>query len=145
MNNNSFRERLAELMEERSINTIALSKEIGYSNSVISRWLKKEIYPKLQTIKILADYFGCSVDYLAGRSEIFVGESSAGNADFVEQVQFLLKEKRVSAYKAAKIISIDRSLFSKWKTGQAPTLIMLIKLADYFNCSIDFLIGRSGS
>lgn len=132
-------------MEERAINTIALSREIGYSNSVISRWLKKEIYPKLQTIKALADYFGCSVDYLAGRSETFAFEAGVSGADFIGRVELLLKEKKVKAYKAAKDISIDRSLFSKWKNGQSPTLIMLIKLADYFGCSIDYLIGRSDS
>ena len=46
----------------------------------------------------------------------------------------------------AKEIGISSGILTKWKnSGALPSGETLIKLADYFNCSIDYLIGRTAS
>ncbi len=41
-------------------------------------------------------------------------------------------------------IGISSGVISTWKKeGYCPSGEMLIKVADYFNCSIDYLVGRS--
>lgn len=43
----------------------------------------------------------------------------------------------------AKEINISSGIVSKWKTvGTLPNGETLIKLAEYFNCSVDYLLGR---
>lgn len=43
-----------------------------------------------------------------------------------------------------KEIGISSSVITHWKQdGSYPTIELLLKIADYFDCSIDYLIGRS--
>lgn len=43
-----------------------------------------------------------------------------------------------------KEIGISSGILTKWKKdGSMPGGELLIKIADYFDCSIDFLVGRS--
>ena len=64
----NFAERLDELMAEKKMNSLRLSKEIGGSDRVIGAWRKGEYEPKLESLIRLADFFDVSLDYLAGRS-----------------------------------------------------------------------------
>jgi len=44
----------------------------------------------------------------------------------------------------AKELGISSGVVSKWKNQNTlPTCEMLILLSDYFNCSLDYLVGRS--
>ncbi len=40
-------------------------------------------------------------------------------------------------------IGISSGIITKWKSGSIPNGENLIKLSDYFNCSIDYLLGRT--
>ena len=66
----NFAERLDELMVEKKMNSLRLSKEIGGSDRVIGAWRKGEYEPKLESLIRLADFFDVSLDYLAGRSDV---------------------------------------------------------------------------
>ena len=66
----NFAERLDELMAEKKMNSLRLSKEIGGSDRVIDAWRKGEYEPKLESLIRLADFFNVSLDYLAGRSDV---------------------------------------------------------------------------
>lgn len=55
-------------------------------------------------------------------------------------------EKRgVSAYRVAKETGISESLFSKWKKNPTSEIASqtLVLIADYFDCSVDYLLGRT--
>lgn len=43
----------------------------------------------------------------------------------------------------AKIIGISNATTTKWKKGSIPNGETLIKIADYFDCSVDYLLGRT--
>ena len=44
----------------------------------------------------------------------------------------------------AKEIGISSGIVTKWKTaGTLPTGEILLKIADYFDCSVDYLLGRT--
>jgi len=46
--------------------------------------------------------------------------------------------------KLGEKLGFGTSTVSLWRTGKrTPNLTNLIRLADYFNCSLDFLLGRS--
>ncbi len=42
-----------------------------------------------------------------------------------------------------KEMGISSGIISKWKSGAIPSGENLIKLAQYFDCSIDYLVGRT--
>lgn len=64
-----FAQRLGELMDEKGLNSLQLSKKIGGSDRVVGAWRKGEYGPKLDSLIRLADFFGVSIDYLSGRSD----------------------------------------------------------------------------
>lgn len=56
----------------------------------------------------------------------------------------LLQDRKMSAYQVSKDTGISESLISNWKSGrQLPKYDSLIILADYFNVSGDYLLGRT--
>lgn len=64
-----FASRLKDLISEKEINLSVIEKAVGINHSTISRYLSAQRAPQLEQIWILADYFGCTVDYLLGRTD----------------------------------------------------------------------------
>lgn len=61
-----FCERLKELRSEKGIGQIELSKAINVSKGIISLWENGLREPTLSNLIALAQFFGVSLDYLAG-------------------------------------------------------------------------------
>ena len=56
----------------------------------------------------------------------------------------LRKEKKLTQIELSNILGLDQTTISKWELGKAfPDIEMLIKLSDFFDVSIDFLLGKS--
>lgn len=56
----------------------------------------------------------------------------------------LLQKKGVTPYKVAKATGIGNSTFTDWKNGRStPKLDKLAKIADYLDCSVDYLLGKT--
>ena len=138
-----FSNRLKELMYENNLNTVQLAKATEISNSRISDWLNHNISPYLSSLVKLSDYFSCSIDFLAGRTEEPTLNLSKEQSTFAIRLKILIEKNKVSNYKIAKDLGFQRNLISKWLLGGGTVLLNLIKLADYFDCTIDFLVGRS--
>ena len=64
-----FARTLRKLREKRGMNRKALGECCGLSKNAIGRYERGEREPKIETLILLADFFGCSVDYLVGRHE----------------------------------------------------------------------------
>lgn len=63
-------ERILEIIQKRGLTTYRVAKETGLTTSLFSLWKKKpssKIYS--ENLVLIADYLGCSVDYLLGRTE----------------------------------------------------------------------------
>ena len=62
---------------------------------------------------------------------------------FTDRFIQILQEKNLTAYKVAKETGISQGLMNEYKNGvKLPTVQNLIKIADYLNCSIDYLLDR---
>lgn len=60
----------------------------------------------------------------------------------IEIINDLLKEKGISASKMMKDLGFSSGLFSQWKKGlQNPSRKKLEMIAQYFNVSVDYLLG----
>ena len=62
----AFSERLKTLRQERGLGQIALAKEIDVGKSIVSLWELGRSEPTLSKLVAIAQYFGVSIDYLAG-------------------------------------------------------------------------------
>ena len=56
----------------------------------------------------------------------------------------LIEENNITQYKLSVDTGISSGLISDWVAGRKdPSLKNALKIADYFNCSIDYLVGRT--
>lgn len=55
-----------------------------------------------------------------------------------------IQEKKISSYRVAKETGIDPGTMVQYKNGnRVPSIENLIKIADYLDVSIDYLVGRT--
>ena len=55
----------------------------------------------------------------------------------------LLKKHEITAYRVSKETGVTQTTLSDWKTGRSiPRVTTLQKIADYFDVSLDWLMGR---
>ena len=57
-------QKIFELLKQNNLTAKQVSKDTGISASNFTEWKKGRNEPGIQTIKILADYFNVSADYL---------------------------------------------------------------------------------
>lgn len=55
-------EKIRSLCQEHGTSVWALERELGIGNGVIARWSRSS--PRVETVKLVADYFGVTVDEL---------------------------------------------------------------------------------
>lgn len=56
-------EKFAELLDKTNKSAYQVSKDTGIAQSVLSDWKRGVSKPKTDKLKILADYFGVSIEY----------------------------------------------------------------------------------
>lgn len=65
----TFAERLKELRGECNLTQDSLGKIAGVSRYAIYTYEKGKVFPTVEGLTALADYFGVTTDYLLGRSD----------------------------------------------------------------------------
>ncbi len=64
--------------------------------------------------------------------------------EFQERLQELLEENNLSRLQLAKSLNISSTTINGYfNNGYYPNIEIAIKMANYFNCSLDFLFGLS--
>ncbi len=62
---------------------------------------------------------------------------------FSKRLKKLRKNKGLKQQELAEILGIKRNTYSDWENGKTePRFDNLVKLADFFNVSLDWLFGR---
>jgi transcriptional regulator with XRE-family HTH domain len=62
---------------------------------------------------------------------------------FSKRLKELRLEKKLLQSQLATELNVDRTTIIKWESGQNQTdFATLIKIADFFDVSIDYLLGR---
>ena len=64
-----FSKRLIELRDSRKLSQKEAAKEFGIVLRAYQRYEAGERYPQFPTLIKIADFYGVSLDYLAGRSD----------------------------------------------------------------------------
>ena len=70
MNDIKIAKRIKEIMMEEKLNQVQLAEKIGVTQVAVSNWINGRKEPSINSLWLLADYFGVSVDYLIGRKDI---------------------------------------------------------------------------
>lgn len=63
---------------------------------------------------------------------------------FKDNFSKIIQEKRISLYKISKDTAIPKTIVYDWAAGtREPVSEYVIKLADYLDVSVDYLLGRT--
>ena len=62
---------------------------------------------------------------------------------FGNRLRSLRKANDIPQWKLAQVLGIDRTTVTNYETGKRmPDVVLLCKIADYFDVSVDYLLGR---
>lgn len=143
---NDFQERLNELMIDKHINRLQLSKKLNISAATINGYFNKNYYPKIEIAIKIVQNFGCNLDYLFGFSDSCTPKEYANDKTLLSN--FLINFKKLIGYNNASVASIMRDLqmseynYYRWRKGQFPKTINLLAVAKYFDVGVDYLLEK---
>lgn len=145
-NLSKFPEQLDLLMFERELTPMQLAQSVGVDATCIARYLHGQRKPSVDMLVQLADFFQCTTDFLLGREDENYRTTFYPCPPFAEQI-YVLKEHFGCPwwhfYTKAKVAA---SRIYDWKNGShVPTIDAVINMANGFDCTVDFIIGRTRS
>lgn len=101
----------------------------------------------LEKANELANYYQTTLDYLLGLSDkkIFIENPLEINWDIVTiRLLELRKENKLSQEFLSEKLGFAQTTYSQYEIGtRRPTTMKLLIIAQYYNVSIDYLVGRS--
>ena len=137
-------ERLSELMFERNLKAKDLAPHIGVNRCTVNRYLRGARFPNFSILTKIVEFFNCSADFLLG-----LVEENPTNVTFLpippfnERFRALMRKHKMSQYKLHELTNFSYDNFNNWLKGTThPYADNLMKLAQAFDCSVDYLIGR---
>ena len=137
-------ERLSELMKENNLTPILLANKIGINRNSITRYLSGSHLPTFPVFFKLIETFHCSADFLLGLTEYPPTNVVFHSIPpFSQRFRELLNSYNMSQYALHQKTNFSYDNFNKWLKGStSPYVDNLIKLAQAFDCSVDYLIGH---
>ena len=142
----SFQNRLLEIMDEYDCknNNKKFASLVVISTPVISRATIYGIVPSLRPLIKIADTLDISLTYLLGDSnanDFFMAEPQIS---FHSRLKELADERKVNFGQISQQMQFPRTYFYEWqKEKTLPSLDYLYEIAEYFDVSIDYLLGRT--
>lgn len=144
VNLSKLSESLKELMNERGLTQTSLAAAMNTCSSKMSSYITGRRAPNYDTFVALIEFFNCSGDFLLGLKEYPCEDVQYKSVQsFDVRLRKVLEESGRTQYQFIKQTKISWGVFYNWLVGKSkPSIDNLVKIANYFDCSIDFLLGR---
>lgn len=140
---NKFAENLSGFIAEKGMTYTAFGKAVGVSACRITEYIRNDKLPTVKTLLKIADYFGCSTDYLLGLDP-YAELTFKPCPPFCERLTYLKTQyPDRTAQEIYTDAGISQSRYYDWLSGKRqPSVENLLKLAKHLDCRIDYLLGR---
>ena len=139
-----FQNRITELVAESEYKKSELPIIMNVDYRSLSNALNYGIIPKPRILIRIANYFNVSIKFLLGKTETDDFVAAQSPTDFNSRFIALCQDKKVTYYKVSQDCHFDKSYISRWlHKHYLPSLEILELISDYFNVSMDYLLGRS--
>jgi transcriptional regulator with XRE-family HTH domain len=132
-----FAEQLKTLRKINGLTQKELAEKLKIKQNSHSDWENGKSEPNIEMLVRIADYFDVSLDYLLG------GKMKNITEEFSLCLKKLRMKRKLSQKQIAEELKISQQQYSKWEGGIiTPNAETLVRLADYFDVSVDYLLGR---
>jgi transcriptional regulator with XRE-family HTH domain len=136
--------RIKFLRIEKGMKQSELARYLKVAQSTLSGWETGKYEVDNENLKKMADLFGCSIDLLLGRTHTKNHNDINPYIMLNEKLRTLRIAKGKTQNEVANMLGIDRTTYTKYETGDSnPDYSTICELADYFNVTVDYLLGRS--
>lgn len=143
MNLSKFAENLNDLMFERNMNQKQLAEKLKITHSSVTRYLKGTREPTVTAAVKLADFFDVSLEFLLAFDTDSHGHGFGKSKPLGEQIKKLVESNGLTGYEFCKKCKIANPNYYYWVNGtHEPSVDNLKKIADYFNLTMDCVLGR---
>lgn len=139
--------RLRELRNKKGLTLKQLGSIIGAAESTVSLYEKGKRQPDNETLIRIADYFGVTVDYLLGSSEVPAEEPERGQGQGVSAatqsaivIKTLARLKGITLKQLTESAGIGRNTISRMVQGHMPGIDVLTKIAEQLDCPVEMLL-----
>ena len=133
-----FSIRLKELRISKGFTQSELGKKVGVSQNTFTNWENGSREPNFKTLRKLANVLETTIDYLLGEEEMTV------QLVFASRLKVLRVSNGYSQTQIAQSLGTVQGVVSKYECGiREPDLKMLVKIAYFYNVSLDYLLGRN--
>ena len=143
-NSVEFQNRINELIVFDEKEKVKTCKQIGVDARAISLAKDFGIIPATQSLIKIADYFNISIEFLLGYTEDDSFTPAQKPSNFADRLRTLIEKDGNTPYKLALKWHVDKSYLTRWLQGKFVANISSLEIiADYFDVSIDYLLGRT--
>ena len=139
-----FQKFLNEMIDELGLQKVQFAEAAGVSTSVIIRATLYQIVPSIKSLIKIADYLQVPILYMLGESEDAHFSPAKESTTFFERLEQLTLEndEKYSAL-SHKATFAPNAVYEWIRTNSLPSLDYLKQLANHFNVSVDYLLGRT--
>lgn len=121
-----------------------LAKEIGITYETFSKIYTYGIVPKPITLCRIGDFFNRSVTFLLAQTDSEYFDKAKNPKTFLERMEELRKSENLTYYGLAQVVHAHKNYVAAWRDkNYIPSLGILENMADHFNVSLDYLLGRT--
>lgn len=62
---------------------------------------------------------------------------------FLDRTLKFIQKNNITKNKLLSELGLSKNCFVRWEKGSVPSADIVSKIADYFDCSVDYLLGRT--
>ena len=140
----SFGKTLRILIEERNMTQKELAKQLNLAPSTIGNYIQDVREPDFSTLKVLANYFDVSIDYILNLTNIkekYSPSKIVNVTNNMNRLNEIRNDLDLLQIEVSKLLKISRPTYSTYETGYSDTPTKVLKtLALYYNVPIDYLL-----
>ena len=136
-------ERLIMLRKQSDKTQQDMADFLGVSRPTYTKWELGGREPDFETLKKLAAYFGTTTSYIIGEIDDPIPPNKNKSGINLEKLRELREATGKTQDDIALYLNVGRNTVSRYESGERePDLQTIKKLADYFNVTTDYLLGR---
>lgn len=137
-------EQLTELMNEDGYTQSTLAVAMNTARAKISLYQTGKSFPNFKYLVAFINFFNCSADFLIGLTDYPNRDIKYKPVQpFNIRLRKLFKDKDKTQKSLIESKHISWNTLHGWLTGKSsPSIENLKKLAKFFDCSVDFILGR---
>ncbi|WMM24089.1 helix-turn-helix transcriptional regulator [Tissierella sp. MB52-C2] len=141
----SLSENLKKLRSCKGLTQEEVSKDLNMNRATYAHYETGRREPDVGTLKLLANYFNVTTDELLGEySSISKNNSLVTESKLANRIKELRTELDLTQEEFGKIFGIVKSTVSLYESGKStPDDEIKKAIAEYFNVSLDYLMGAS--